>query len=235
MSHTDFIQAFTPGAQFASVYRGLLSIRQQAVGELVLPSGRIVACDPGDFDMPSLCHAFVDACPPGRYPTDIALVHQENKAPEYDRVACMRVQFSAAVPVRWQLALLPGQDASTLQPGEFFGYGVDAGLGCFVDAAWLEALDGEVGEALYFDTLLPALTAQSTNDNWAHLIVEPVSGATLVACSSGYGDGSYASYWGIDAAGERCWLVTDFALLATAACVEDTGTVVQRRTTLCCL
>jgi hypothetical protein len=48
---------------------------------------------------------------------------------------------------------------------------------------------------------------------WAELVVDPDTGANLVAFSSGYGDGAYPSFWGIDESGELCCLVTDFGIL----------------------
>jgi len=39
------------------------------------------------------------------------------------------------------------------------------------------------------------------------------SSANLIACSSGYGDGAYPSWWGYDEAGGICTLATDFFLL----------------------
>ncbi len=37
-------------------------------------------------------------------------------------------------PVKWELATRIGEDLSTLSANEVFGYGVDSGTGCFMDA-----------------------------------------------------------------------------------------------------
>jgi hypothetical protein len=44
-------------------------------------------------------------------------------------------------------------------------------------------------------------------------VLEPATGANLVVCSSGHGDGFYASYWGLDGKGKPVCLVTDVGLL----------------------
>lgn len=46
---------------------------------------------------------------------------------------------------------------------------------------------------------------------WANFQLGNRTDANVIAFSSGYGDGSYASYWGYDAAGNLISLVTDFS------------------------
>ena len=54
------------------------------------------------------------------------------------RTACAMVKFCSESPVRWEMALRPGEDLAELRRNQFFGYGVDAGMGCFVDAQVVE-------------------------------------------------------------------------------------------------
>jgi hypothetical protein len=137
----------------------------------------------------------------------------------------------------WEMALLPNQDPSALPPGESYGYGVDSGKGCFLDARTMEKLEPE--RQLYsqrnqrlwdeprlinldaiqqlrtpFFRRLDAETIEAGRD-WADLVVDPETGANLVVFSSGYGDGGYPSYWGLDSGGEVSCLVTDFGILLT--------------------
>lgn len=49
--------------------------------------------------------------------------------------------------------------------------------------------------------------------SWTDLVLDEVTGANLIAFSSGWGDGSYPSFWGYDADGQRVGLVTDFGVL----------------------
>ena len=49
--------------------------------------------------------------------------------------------------------------------------------------------------------------------DWADFLLDDKTGLNVVFCSSGWGDGSYASYWGFDRDGEVVCLVTDFQVL----------------------
>jgi hypothetical protein len=42
--------------------------------------------------------------------------------------------------VRWEMALIATDDPKKLKDGEFFGYGVDAGMGAFADATSVDAI-----------------------------------------------------------------------------------------------
>lgn len=216
--HTDFERAFSPHASFTQPDGVVMLSSVVDAGQLVLPSGRVVACDPGDFDLPSRCLPLARSVAPGSYPVRLAVVaYPHHSGVTVERVACAMLWLSDAAPVRWEMALWPEQRAADLEPGHFFGYGVDTGLGCFVDATAVERMDGDAGEQLYFERLLPAL---ERDDRTLHGVALPLDGepaATLVAFSTGYGDGVYPSYWGFDAAGAACRLATDFQMLIDRA------------------
>jgi hypothetical protein len=53
------------------------------------------------------------------------------------------VKFCSESPVPWEMALRPGEDLAELRRNQFFGYGVDAGMGCFVDAQIIERRSDE--------------------------------------------------------------------------------------------
>ncbi|WP_277949839.1 DUF4241 domain-containing protein [Priestia endophytica] len=48
---------------------------------------------------------------------------------------------------------------------------------------------------------------------WGNLILDEEHNLNALVFSSGYGDGFYASYWGIDEKGHVVSLVTDFNIL----------------------
>jgi len=56
------------------------------------------------------------------------------------------------------------------------------------------------------------LTLDPDTDTF-NLTLDPDTGGNAIAFSSGYGDGSYASYWGFTADDELACLVTDFGVL----------------------
>lgn len=188
----DFNLAFTPGHTFE--HNGeWYAMQVEELGDLHLPSGRIVAAEPslgGLQDLPDES-AFERTVPPGRYPVDLALRSGAN--------ACLRVRFREAPVTEWVIATRPGEDPDQLEPFEIFGYGVDGGMGAFA------APEG-FRYALEAGTLSP-------DPNAADVLLDPTTGANMVTCMAGDGDGFYASYWGLGADGEAVCLVTDFGLL----------------------
>lgn len=199
-------------AQSTPLHEGALLHRQE-LGLLQLPSGELVANDPLAFFE---TQPFLRRVPAGAYPVSI-FVHHELEYGDR-RVALAAIYFSQARPVRWEMALTaPTQDVSTLEEEGFFGYGVDSGTGGFMDkraAELLSAMEQDKQEQLLVDTL-PEQMEHSYVHTYSTLNapLEGAGGLNLIAFSSGYGDGGYPSYFGIDAQGEPCCLVTDFFLL----------------------
>ncbi|WP_374979883.1 DUF4241 domain-containing protein [Pseudomonas solani] len=199
-----FDAAFTEGYQ-VQVEGQDYRLHTQAIGELELPTGQLVACDP----LVSCDGPFTQAVPKGRYPLQLAIA----RIGDDERVAFARIVFAPGPATRWEMAQVKGQDPNTLAPDEFFGYGVDSGTGGFLDAAALrsyEARRDQEGEA--FDERLFAeldKTYQHTR-SWYLL---PTDAGNVAFFSSGYGDGAYPSYFGYDADGRLVAVVTDFLLL----------------------
>jgi hypothetical protein len=174
------------------------------VGRVSLPSGRIVACDPltvADAD------PFVQAVIPGRYTVDLSLMREPGKG---ERVAMARVRFTNRQPAVWVMALRRGENLDTLGTGGYFGYTSDSGTGAFMDSAAVETADFASLEDI--DELLLALTENyQPHRFWMEYPLD--RRLNVVLFSSGQGAGRYASYFGIDADGDVCALVTDFSLI----------------------
>ncbi|MGA9174056.1 MAG: DUF4241 domain-containing protein [Thermoactinomyces sp.] len=171
------------------------------IGILSVPSGKIVACDPLVFPEQE---PFSLEVKPGQYPVYLNIVHFN---PEHQRVAYAILRFNSNLPVRWKMATLQGKDVNTLKENEIFGYGVDAGTGCFMDAEAAKILAGrEDGHEFYEQVIEPVY------DEWADIPLNE-DGLNMILFRSGWGDGFYASYWGFDENDEVACLVTDFAVL----------------------
>jgi hypothetical protein len=211
--HTDFDAAFTPGTVFQCPRRGLIRMRQVELGELVLTSGKIVACDPSNLQWPAEIVPFVGTAAVGRHPVTLSIMAVAGDQHVDQRVACAMIRFTTTKPATWRMAVLPGQDASRLGVGQFFGYGVDAGMGCFLDADAIPSASNLGAQQSFCDRMHGGPTANDEFQDWANIPVVRPAGANLAVFGSGYGDGMYASYWGAGAAGELCCLVTDFAIL----------------------
>ncbi|MCK1973271.1 DUF4241 domain-containing protein [Bacillus safensis] len=51
-----------------------------------------------------------------------------------ERVAYAMIKFTNEQAIEWELATRAGQDIKQLKEDDFFGYGVNTGMGCFIDA-----------------------------------------------------------------------------------------------------
>ncbi|MFP7456231.1 DUF4241 domain-containing protein [Bacillus safensis] len=71
-----------------------------------------------------------------------------------ERVAYAMIKFTNELAIDWELATRIGQELNQLKEGEFFGYGVNTGMGCFMDAEsalYLQAYeDKRYKEAMIF-------------------------------------------------------------------------------------
>ena len=191
-----------------------VSLRYVAIGDIALPSGRVIACDgivlePGEA-------GFATALPQGKHPVILTIARFASNGDE--RVACATIRFSKsddAQRLKWEPALRPGEDPATLEADSFFGYGVDSGTGCFVDPVGMKAIEAIMDkDHAFFQTIITEMAKnRHTSWDWTNLVVDPASGANLVVFSAGVGDGAYPCYFGRDAAGNVACLVTDFLLL----------------------
>ncbi|BCG92104.1 hypothetical protein MesoLj131a_09680 [Mesorhizobium sp. 131-2-1] len=153
------------------------------IGDLELPTGEIIACDPltTGTDWPALSRKVKT----GRYP--VSLLEAQG------RVAAAVLRFRPGTPVRWELATLPDQDTSTLKGDEAFGYPVDAGLGSFMDKTAMvlmsEHRDKLEADQNYYDDVLAAEFAPNQDRFVMH---HPVAGNLLNIAIfwSGWGDES---------------------------------------------
>lgn len=107
------------------------------------------------------------------------------------------------------MALTAGQDTILLDEGHFYGFGVDGGTGCFFDADALAAM-GAIAEGS-FETIAAVGIGGETAE-----LVDPESGANLIAFSSGWGDGSYPTWIGRTADGRVACFVADMLILNKA-------------------
>jgi hypothetical protein len=187
-----------------------VDLSTERAGNLVLQTGRVVAGDAA-YIYPLPFSRWLVA---GRHP--VFVLHAVSPAPRDDRIAAALLRVAPGDPVRWELALTPGQDVAGLGPGEFLGYGVDTGIGSFASAEAAEWLAG-AGLPAYeaFSKRLEAAMFPSRNDIHpvADIPVGDSNGLNVIAFNSGWGDGYYPSYFGLDATSKPLVLMTDFQML----------------------
>ena len=173
-------------------------------GTLRMPSGRLVAKDPAwidDRDQP-----FTVTVPPGEYPVRLSVVRFADNQ-EHKRVAAVKLVIRDEPAQSWEMALLPGQDPRTLADTAFYGFGVDAGMGCFYDAS-----------------ATAAFARLDRGNVLGHAITAPMSdlesGTNLIAYHSGWGDGAYPTWIGRAAGGDVVCFVADMLLMPDNAAPE---------------
>jgi hypothetical protein len=188
---------------------GTVTVEVGQIGTLRMPSGALIACDPGYLYEPPgervvETHAyrqshqpFTATVPPGEYP--VMLSEFRWLAGSGPRVVAAKVWVRDGRVASWEMALRPGEDPRTLSDNGFFGFGVDEGVGCFYDAAAAPAL-APLTEGL---VLGYEMTAEVTDEK---------SGANLIAFSSGWGDGTYPIWIGRTAAGDIACFIADMLL-----------------------
>ncbi|MFI2368808.1 DUF4241 domain-containing protein [Streptomyces sp. NPDC018833] len=218
MPAPDFAWHFTPDNRFQEEngVTGTMSVAE--AGELWLPTGRVVACDPFISLGCGEAEPFTAEVAPGRYRVECAVAtltrpDEEPSDTPHQRIAAARLVIKDMPPVAWEIGLQAGQDVKELSDDEFYGYGVDAGTGCFYDASCDESFpecEGDEGP------LWDAFDADDAHLG-PHIITAPGTGHTLVAFSSGWGDGAYPTWIGRGASGEVVCFVTDFFVVPPEA------------------
>ena len=186
------------------------------VGRLKATTGRLVAADP--LVMPET-PPFRRRVPTGDHPVEVAVAELGSDK----QIAFARVRFAAGVePATWELATADGQDASPSATAAF-GYGVDSGTGCFMDAATADLLIARMDEEPDYGIELAEALEVNYRHTWTWLEVRPDASRdeTVVCFSSGWGDGSYPTFFGLDADGGLVTAVTDFMLLGAEGDDED--------------
>lgn len=182
------------------------------IGAVSFPTGRILACDPliELEDRPP----FMQTVSPGTYPVTICVMPSEKYG---DRYACVKVTVSDAKPVRYDLAMVGDEELDEeLEDGDYFGFCVDAGMGCIADVEtqrvfkeyWAKRLEEDEDIDPYND-LFCDLLEESYNENpryqreggdWVNWTV-PGTDLSIPIFASGWGDGVYPCYIGYDSDG----------------------------------
>jgi hypothetical protein len=207
----NFAKAFVDERTVETEY-GTTLFKTHQIGELIVQSGLIVACDPFVFFDSA---PFTTQIPVGVYPVILSVAGFNDD----QRVAYAKLHISNQPTVLWEMALLPDQDIKSLKEDEFFGYPVDAGTGCFMDSeaasVFLKKFEDEVSSDNYSfsDFVIAEMEKNYVHTwNWANIKTDETNG-NLIAFTAGFGDGAYPSYFGFDIDGKVTSIVTDFQII----------------------
>lgn len=176
------------------------------IGKIKISSGKIIACDPIVMHDAT---PFTQTFPIGQFPVQLAIA----KTDDDQRVAFSRINFSEKPVVKWQFALQPEQQPIPIGDSTFYGYGVDGGIGLFIDEEANKAFDKLQGkDESIWGKVFNEEMAKTTRNTWEYVIYD-FEKYNLASFSTGYGDGSYGTYIGFDDNGKPCRLLTDFGLV----------------------
>ena len=157
----------TDGTRFRVPDGRVLSVRRVPAGRIRLPSGRLLAGDPGWLDAGSAPLAVT--APPGEYAVDVFQVW-ENRTGRSTWTAACRVTVADEPVTSWEQALRAGDHELELGDGEFFGNPVDTATFALVDhtgvTEFADADTATTGEAPY-RTLSSARTDMVVVPGWS--------------------------------------------------------------------
>jgi hypothetical protein len=184
-------------------------LRDLYVGDLVLPSGRVMVGDPAEsYNMLT----FDLGLQPGKYPVHVVTARPRYLGDDWARVAWETLTLSKRPVTHWQPAIPVGHSAKELKPGDVFVWGTDGGTAGFGSPEAVKVIDAAAGvDQPLVDELFDR---ERANDyEWALLTVDSHSGANAFACESGFGDGGYPVFVGLDDQGRPAMLLSDFSVL----------------------
>lgn len=186
---------------------GRMHIERVEVGRLKLPTGRVIATDPIlMYDDQS----YSKKISPGIYTVYIYNGKVEDRK---NQTVLAEIKFSDKTPVKWEMALFEGENAKAFAHDEFMGYEVENGLGCFMDEKVMEILDVmDEDELNKYEKNIRDKVKQSKM-SVADIIIDKKTGSNIVVFASGWNQGVFPTYYGLDKDGKVARLVTDFMVI----------------------
>lgn len=194
------------------------------IGSCSIPSGKILVRDP-------LCYLGSRGEQPyfltvasGEYRTEICVI-KPDKDGDCARYAAVRLRFTDKPAIFFEEALTGDENLGEAEEGSYFGFNVDAGLGCICDEVlhvkfcdFEEEWNKEHPDCNLYDDYFAVLFAESyqnhpefqrSGGDWINWRI-PETDYRLPVFQSGFGDGVYPVYWGFGQDGEICQLVVQF-------------------------
>jgi hypothetical protein len=194
-----------------------------ACGDLALPSGRLVACDPFVCLQPTGTPFIVT--PKGTFPVTVTLVDvSEEQDRSHIREAYASIIFAEGVEAYRKAIPLArdGEERPEPEGEEFIGFPVDAGTACFVDESVIASCmpDPDDWGTEVFENDRPDCWFNRMDDP-AHIreglanITLPLAknGENIVIIHSGWGDGHFPVVGSFDASGRLLAAHIDFQVV----------------------
>lgn len=194
------------------------------IGDVNLPTGRIIA---GDALYTDGQPAFARTVEPDKYPVFIYVAKVDET---HHRIAYAKIKLRPEKATKWILAItedLTEEELNDLGEDEFYGFPVDSGIACFMDVettpiylAKIDTLLEKDEEADYYDEVLADEFSKYSGKNnfsralgdWNDHHPDEASDNNVIMFSSGWGEGYYPAYWGLNEEGAAVELTIDFLL-----------------------
>ena len=190
-----------------------VALWRRSCGKLLLPTGRIVACDP-------LAHpgteAFEVSVAPGAYSIRLVMAQLRDEV----RAAYAAVEFAPGEVERWERATVPDADTSLFGADEH-GFSVVSSVAAWMDAHtaaslldYTESLEPDEDDEFARQLSAGLRRGRKRHDvGWARVALPEFGPGNVVAVEAPACSEPYRSYVGYDAAGEIARLVTDLGVL----------------------
>jgi Protein of unknown function (DUF4241) len=194
------------------------------IGDVNLPTGKIIAADPFFTEEQQ---PFSRTVEPDKYPVYIYVAKIDEL---HHRIAYAKIKFRTEEATRWILALtadLTPEELNDLGEDEFYGFPVESGLACFLDEqtnaeliAKIDEVQENEPESNYYDEVLSDEFREYSGKNnfsrqlgdWNDHRPNADSDNNAIMFASGWGDGYYPAYWGLNENGDTIELVVDFLI-----------------------
>jgi len=186
---------------------GRMHIEKIEAGKLKLISGKVIATDPIlMYDDQS----YSKSVAPGTYAVNIYNGKTEKRKMQ---TVLAELKFNDNIPVKWEIALFKGENASSFAKDEFMGYEVENGLGCFMDERVMDILDVMDEEELenYEKNIREKIRQSETAS--ADILIDEKTGSNIIVFASGWNTGIFPTYYGFDKQNKLARIVTDFMVI----------------------
>lgn len=193
------------------------------IGPCSIPTGEFLVADPLVYLVDRDEKTYFKRIPTGEFRTEVCVMKADDS--DCDRYAAIRLKFNDNEISYFEEALAGYENLENVEEGDFFGFYVDAGLGCICDKKlhdlycdfnekWLkENPDGNL-----YDNYFADLFQKSYEDNpkyqrdggdWINWTI-PGTDYHLPIFQTGMGDGIYPVYLAYDKDNNVCQLIIEF-------------------------
>lgn len=212
-----------PEELFWSLFQKSDKLKTAVIGKADFPSGEVVLADPLAYLGSEYTITLEKKIPSGSHPVELAVCPSKIAGM---RIAAARLIVSNKEAVRHEIAMPKGSKIEDLGKSGVWGFfGVDTGMACFSDAkvaqkyksfieSWQEKNPGRNKYTDYFaaffkDSYQKFPELQREGGDFIIWQI-PDTKYKLPMFASGFGDGIYSGYWGLDAKGKPAELVIPF-------------------------